>query len=133
MKRFEVYEMSINMVRAMRPVHHRIRQHDRDMAAQVKRAASSVPANIAEGALRQGADRLQHYRIAAGSASELRCHNGHGNPGRVPKPSRDGLREAKPRFAHASRRCRRLAATSTALPPTQFWACSTASSPSSGA
>jgi len=66
--------MSINMVKAMRPVHNRIRQHDRDMAAQVKRAASSVPANIAEGALRQGADRLQHYRIAAGSASELRCH-----------------------------------------------------------
>jgi len=74
MKRFEVYEMSLNMVQAMRPIHARIRQHDRELAVQVKRAASSVPANIAEGARRQGADRLHHYRIAAGSASELRSH-----------------------------------------------------------
>jgi four helix bundle protein len=74
MKRFELYELALKMVEAMRPVHARVRQHDRDLAVQVKRAASSVPANIAEGARRQGADRLQHYRIAAGSASELRSH-----------------------------------------------------------
>ena len=57
MKRFEVYEMSLKMVETMRPVHARIRQHDRELAVQVKRAASSVPANIAEGARRQGTDR----------------------------------------------------------------------------
>jgi four helix bundle protein len=74
MKRFEVYEMSLDMVAAVRPVHARIRQQDRELAVQVKRAASSVPANIAEGARRQGRDRLHHYRIAAGSASELRSH-----------------------------------------------------------
>jgi four helix bundle protein len=74
MKRFEVYEMSLDMVQALRPVHARIRQHDRELAVQIKRAASSVPANIAEGARRQGQDRLHHYRIAAGSASELRSH-----------------------------------------------------------
>jgi four helix bundle protein len=74
MKRFELYELALKMVAALRPVHSRVRLHDRDLAVQVKRAASSVPANIAEGARRQGADRLQHYRIAAGSASELRSH-----------------------------------------------------------
>jgi four helix bundle protein len=74
MKRFEVYELSLQMVWAMRSAHARIRQHDRDLACQLKRATSSVPANIAEGARRQGADRLHHYRIAAGSASELRSH-----------------------------------------------------------
>jgi four helix bundle protein len=74
MKRFELYQLAIEMIEAVRPIHARVRQHDREMSVQVKRAASSVPANIAEGARRQGADRLQHYRIAAGSASELRSH-----------------------------------------------------------
>jgi four helix bundle protein len=74
MTRFELYELALEMIEAMRPVHAGIRQHDRELAVQVKRAASSVPANIAEGARREGADRLHHYRIAAGSASELRSH-----------------------------------------------------------
>jgi four helix bundle protein len=74
MKRFEVYEMALQMIRALRPAVERIRQHDRDLAAQLKRAGSSVPGNIAEGARRVGQDRLHHYRIAAGSAGEIRSH-----------------------------------------------------------
>ena len=38
------------------------------------RAASSVPANIAEGAGRSGRDRLHHWRIAYGSAKEVDTH-----------------------------------------------------------
>ena len=41
---------------------------------QVIRAASSVPANIAEGAGRSGRDRLHHHRIAYGSAKEVDTH-----------------------------------------------------------
>ena len=74
MKRFEVYEMALQMIRALRPAVERIRQHDRDLAAQLRRAGSSVPGNIAEGARRVGQDRLYHYRIAAGSAGEIRSH-----------------------------------------------------------
>jgi four helix bundle protein len=74
MKRFEVYEMSLQMVSALRPAVERIRHHDRDLALQLKRAGSSVPGNIAEGARRAGQDRLHHYRIAAGSAGEIRSH-----------------------------------------------------------
>ena len=74
MKRFEVYEMALQMIRSLRPAVERIRQHDRDLAAQLKRAGSSVPGNIAEGARRVGQDRLHHYRIAAGSAGEIRSH-----------------------------------------------------------
>jgi len=50
MKRFEVYEMALQMVSALRPAVERIRLHDRDLALQLKRAGSSVPGNIAEGA-----------------------------------------------------------------------------------
>jgi len=42
------------------------------LADQLRRAASSMPLNVAEGAQRLSRDRLQHYRIAAGSAAEAR-------------------------------------------------------------
>jgi hypothetical protein len=54
MKRFEVYEMALQMVHVLRPAVERIRLHDRDLALQLKRAGSSVPGNIAEGARRAG-------------------------------------------------------------------------------
>ena len=44
------------------------------IADQVIRSASSVPANIAEGAGRSGRDRLHHWRIAYGSAKEVDIH-----------------------------------------------------------
>ena len=60
MKRFEVYEMALQMVHSLRPAVERIRLHDRDLALQLKRAGSSVPGNIAEGSRRAGQDRLHH-------------------------------------------------------------------------
>ena len=44
------------------------------LADQLLRAARSVPANLAEGHGRFGRDRLQHWRIAYGSAKEVDCH-----------------------------------------------------------
>ncbi len=41
---------------------------------QVIRSASSVPANLAEGAGRVGRDRIHHYRIAYSSAKEVDVH-----------------------------------------------------------
>ncbi len=41
---------------------------------RVIRAASSVPANVAEGQGRAGQDRLYHWRVAYGSARELAVH-----------------------------------------------------------
>jgi len=41
---------------------------------QVIRAASSVPANLAEGHGRTGRARMNHYRIAYGSAREVDVH-----------------------------------------------------------
>jgi four helix bundle protein len=39
----------------------------------MRRAASSVALNLAEGNRRTGQDRLQFFRIAAGSAAEVRA------------------------------------------------------------
>ena len=44
------------------------------IADQVIRSASSVPANIAEGAGPSGRGRMYHYRIAYGSAKEVDTH-----------------------------------------------------------
>ena len=44
------------------------------IADQIIRSASSVPANLAEGAGRTGRDRLHHWRIAYGSAKEVDVH-----------------------------------------------------------
>ena len=46
----------------------------RSLADQVVRSASSVPANLAEGAGRVGRDRKHHWRIAYGSALEIGSH-----------------------------------------------------------
>jgi len=46
----------------------------RSLADQVVRSASSVPANLSEGAGRAGKDRAYHYRVAYGSAKEVDTH-----------------------------------------------------------
>ena len=46
----------------------------KSLADQVIRAASSVPANLAEGAGRKGRDRAHFWRIAYGSALEVGSH-----------------------------------------------------------
>ena len=46
----------------------------KSIADQIIRSASSVPANLAEGAGRSGRDRLHHWRIAYGSAKEVDTH-----------------------------------------------------------
>ena len=72
-KGFEAYEIALAMVAELGPVVKRLAQMDRGLADQVRRAASSVPLNLAEGARRTGRDRLHCYRIAAGSAAEVRA------------------------------------------------------------
>ena len=66
--------MSVNVSReyGVRHAPPRSRSRQLDLSRQIRRAASSVTLNIAEGAGRTGKDRLYHYRVARGSAQEVR-------------------------------------------------------------
>jgi four helix bundle protein len=50
-----------------------VRRHDAELADQIYRAVKSLVLNAAEGGRRGGKDRAYHFRIAAGSAAELRA------------------------------------------------------------
>ena len=52
----------------------KIRRHSARLATQIEDAASSIAANVAEGNRRVGKDRLHLFRVAAGSADEMRTH-----------------------------------------------------------
>jgi four helix bundle protein len=70
---FDAFTVAIEMVTSLRDPLERIRRHDRDLADQIRRAASSVALNVSEGARRDGRDRAHLYRVAAGSAAEVRA------------------------------------------------------------
>jgi four helix bundle protein len=70
---FVTYDVSLELVRVLRPLLEVLVAKDRDLASQLRRAASSVTLNVNEGAERTGGDRLHHFRIAAGSAKEVRA------------------------------------------------------------
>ena len=70
---FHAYDAALGLVSALRPVLEQLTKRDRALADQLRRAASSVALNIAEGNRRAGQDRLQFFRIAAGSAAEVRA------------------------------------------------------------
>jgi len=72
-ERFHAHEVAMEMATALRPALEALARHDRDLASQLRRAATSVVLNIAEGSGRWGKDRTQHYRIAAGSAAEAKA------------------------------------------------------------
>ena len=72
MARFEALQLALELARALGQLLDRIKQHDRDLANQLRRAATSVPSCLSEGSQRAGQDRLQLYRTAAGSAAEVK-------------------------------------------------------------
>jgi len=70
---FHAFDVSLEMIAAMKPVIQRVAQRDRALADQMRRAAASVPLNVSEGSQRNGRDRQHSFRVAAGSARELRA------------------------------------------------------------
>jgi four helix bundle protein len=67
---FECLEIAHDAVQHIGPIVRTLVRLDPNLADQLKRAATSVVSNIAEGAGLAGARRVQHYRYAAGSARE---------------------------------------------------------------
>ncbi|HUS28827.1 MAG TPA: four helix bundle protein [Kofleriaceae bacterium] len=61
------------MIRALRPVVPVIEAQDRDLADQIRRAASSVALNLGEGQRSEKGNKRKHYAVAHGSANEVRA------------------------------------------------------------
>ncbi len=71
---FEAHDKAITAAGIAIAIAIRVPAPLKPIADQVIRSASSVPANLAEGAGRSGRDRMYHYRIAYGSAKEVDTH-----------------------------------------------------------
>ena len=69
-----IYEDMLSAIATMRPMVDAIERRDADLGRQLRRAASSVVLNLAEGSGSSGRVRLARYRTALGSAREtLAC------------------------------------------------------------
>lgn len=65
-----IHETILQLIKDVAPIAEAIGRRDADLARQLRRALSSVPLNVSEGAAQRGARRNSHYSIALGSARE---------------------------------------------------------------
>ena len=68
---FDAYDRSVDLLRTLAPLLNAVAAQDSSLADQLRRAAQSVPLNVAEANRRNGRDRANRYRIALGSAAEV--------------------------------------------------------------
>jgi four helix bundle protein len=70
----QVVEVMLSVIRRLAPIVLEIRKHDRDLADQIRRAATSAAGNLAEGDGSIGGTKRARYVTALGSARETRTH-----------------------------------------------------------
>lgn len=68
----KVHGKALAIVEQLRPMMPQIRRHDRSLADQLRRAASSMVLNIAEGTYSDAGTARTRFHSAAGSANETR-------------------------------------------------------------
>jgi four helix bundle protein len=69
---FQLEELSLDLITALVPLVPRIKQRDKDLADQLRRAASSIGLNAAEAVFSDPGNRRARLFSAAGSANETR-------------------------------------------------------------
>ena len=62
--------VALEAIRRLRPVVEKVQRRDRDLADQLRRAASSVVLNVAEAQGARGGNRRVRFETALGSATE---------------------------------------------------------------
>src|SRR6185369_17401204 len=67
---FRLYYLSLEALKAVKPIVDQIRRFDSNLADQLLRAAQSMHLNIAEGMNSQGKRGNSHYNIALASTDE---------------------------------------------------------------
>ena len=67
-----VHQTALDMIHQIKPLIDQISRHDKALADQLRRSASSVSLNIGEGAYSRGGNQIARFMDAAGSASETR-------------------------------------------------------------
>ena len=70
---FIALDVSLQLIQTLRPLVPIVERSDRDLADQIRRAASSVTLNLAEGQRSAKGNRQKHYAIAHGSANEVKA------------------------------------------------------------
>jgi len=71
---FQTLDLALQAAGTAIALANRVPARLRSLADQLIRSAASVPANLAEGHGRTGRARMNHYRIAYGSAKEVDVH-----------------------------------------------------------
>lgn len=70
---FIAKEVSFEVIKSLRAIVPIIEASDRDLADQIRRAASSVALNLGEGQRSEKGNKRKHYAIAHGSANEVKA------------------------------------------------------------
>jgi four helix bundle protein len=66
-------DLALEAAHLLRPLLEAMQSHDRALAEQLRRAASSVALNLAEAAYNSRENRRSRLESARGSANEARC------------------------------------------------------------
>lgn len=66
-----IHPVALEIIRDLQPTIGAVRKHDRNLADQLDRSATSVALDIAEGDAHRGAMRRSKHEIALGEAREV--------------------------------------------------------------
>ena len=70
---FQLETLTLEDIKALKPIVRSISAHDRNLADQLKRAATSIALNVSESRYTKGGNRKAQLHVAAGSANESRA------------------------------------------------------------